>query len=596
MNKQKLRSEIDEKDKWDLKTIYKSEEEFSTDLEDIKKEVKKLETFKGKLTKSAKNLYNFLSFSDELELKIYKLFVYAKLDYDSDTTNTKAKDRMGKIEELLTIYSVSNSYVLPELLSVKYTVIKGFIKEEKALEKYKYNLEKIYRFEKHKLNEDEEKILSEFSNVLSASEKIYSSLTDSDLTFGTIKDKEEYELTSSNYSKFIESKNRRVRKEAFSKMLNAYGNFRNTICDIYNTYVEYSIRSAKLHKFNSSLEASLFNDNVDVKVYNNVIDVVHKNLNVLYKYYATKKDCLKLDELHIYDIYVDLVKNCSRQYSFEEAKDIVLNSLSILGDDYINNLNKAFDERWIDIYNNKGKISGAYSSGTYGTNPFVLLNFEGEFLDVTTLAHELGHSMHTYYSCKYNTYNNSSYEIFVAEVASTVNELLVYYYLLENSKTKKEKLSILNRLMNLYKSTIFRQTMFAEFEKNIHKKKEEGVILTPEFIENEYYNLNKIYYGENVVVDEEIKYEWSYVPHFYNDFYVYMYAIGLSCACHIVKNIKENKENAKENYLKFLKTGGSMDPIDELKIAGVDVEDPKIYESAISMFNDVIDEFNKLNK
>ena len=416
------------------------------------------------------------------------------------------------------------------------------------------------------------------------------------MKFGNIKDENGnlVEFTESNYSKFIHSSNREVRKNAFKLLLETYAKYKNTISNTFKENVDYLVGMAKIEKFNSSLEASLFSDNIDTTVYNNLIETVHKNLNVLYKYYDLKKEILNLDELHLYDIYVELIKDLDKEYSFEEAKEIVINALSILGDDYITNLKKAFDERWIDVYNNVGKRGGAYSSGFYDTNPFVLLNFERKLNDVSTLAHELGHSMHTYYSCKNNTYNNSGYKIFVAEVASTVNELILNKYLLKNSKDKKEKLFILNNLMELFKGTIYRQTMFAEFERDMHKKYEDGEILTNELLSNEYYKLNKEYFGPNVVVDEEIKYEWERIPHFYYDFYVYKYAIGLSSACYIVDGIVNNKPNALENYLKFLKSGGSDYPANELKIAGVDVNSSEVIESAIKMFDETINEFKTL--
>ena len=301
-----------------------------------------------------------------------------------------------------------------------------------------------------------------------------------------------------------------------------------------------------------------------------------------------------MDELHIYDIYTPMIKVDKQDYSFEEAKNLVLDTISIFGEEYKENALKAFNEKWIDVYNNKGKRSGAYSSGFYDTAPYMLLNFENRINDVFTLAHELGHSMHTYFSCKNNSYNNSGYKIFVAEVASTVNELLLAKNLLKKSNSKEEKLNILNRLLELFKSTINRQTMFAEFEKKIYELRESGNVLTSETICKEYYELNKLYFGNNVVVDDLIKYEWERIPHFYYNFYVYKYATGLSAACYIVKNILDNKENAKENYLKFLKSGGSMYPLDELKLAGVDMNKPEVVESAISMFKETIEEFKTL--
>jgi oligoendopeptidase F len=319
-------------------------------------------------------------------------------------------------------------------------------------------------------------------------------------------------------------------------------------------------------------------------------------MSVLYKYYDLKKEVLSLDELHLYDIYLEMVKSLDKEYTFEEAKEIVLKALQPLGDNYINDLKQAFSQKWIDIYNNEGKRTGAYSSGGYDTYPYVLLNYEGKLKDVSTLAHELGHSMHSYYSVKNNTYPNYSYKIFVAEVASTVNELLLNYYLLNNSNDKEEKLYILNSLMELFKGTIYRQTMFAEFEKNMHEKYENGEVLTNELLCCEYYKLNKEYFGSNVVVDDEIKYEWERIPHFYYNFYVYKYAIGLSCACYIVDGILNKKEKALENYLKFLSLGGSDYPANELKLAGIDITSSEVVESAIKMFNDTIEQFKEISK
>ena len=598
MEKQRTREEIEEKYKWDLTTIYKDDEEFLKDYDLVNNKIYEIENYRGRILENSKTLLEFLELSDDIDRKMSKLYYYSHLKFDQDTTNIKAQELKGKVDNIFTKYSELSSFIAPEMYKKPYEEVKKLVEENEQLEKYRFNLESFYRFETHKLSEEQEKLLSIFSKVLNSPEHIFESLTDSDMKFGNIKDENGnlVEFTESNYSKFIHSSDREVRKNAFKLLLETYAKYKNTISNTFKENVDYLVGMAKIEKFNSSLEASLFSDNIDATVYNNLIETVHKNLNVLYKYYDLKKEILNLDELHLYDIYVELIKDLDKEYSFEEAKEIVINALSILGDEYINNLKKAFDERWIDVYNNVGKRGGAYSSGFYDTNPFVLLNFEGKLNDVSTLAHELGHSMHTYYSCKNNTYNNSGYKIFVAEVASTVNELILNKYLLKNSKDEKEKLFILNNLMELFKSTIYRQTMFAEFERDMHKKYEDGEILTNELLSNEYYKLNKEYFGPNVVVDEEIKYEWERIPHFYYDFYVYKYAIGLSSACYIVDGIVNNKPNALENYLKFLKSGGSDYPANELKIAGVDVNSSEVIESAIKMFDETINEFKTLIK
>lgn len=591
---QKLRKDIKVEDTWDLTYIFKDEKEFFDSLELVKDEMKSITNFKGHILDTSDSLLKFLEESDNIERKLYKLYYYAHLNLDVDTTNTHFQELEGKVSNLLQEYSISTSFVIPELLKGNYHDVLDFIDHNKDLEKYRFNLESIYRYQNHSLDEKSEKLLSTLSKSFIA-EDTFEALSDADMSFPSFKvGKDIYELNESNYNTYVRSDNREIRKNAFHNLLTTYGSFKNTIAKTFSGNVELLTGMAKIKNFNSSIEASLYSDNIDVSVYNKLIETVNKNLPVLYKYYDLKKEMLKLDELHLYDIYTPLVSNNDKKYSFKEAKETVLSALSILGDDYIKNLNKAFDERWIDIYNNKGKRGGAYSSGFYDTKPYLLLNFEGRYEDVTTLAHELGHSMHTYYSCHNQPYNLSSYNIFVAEVASTVNELLLVHYLIKNSKDKNEKLFLLNQLMELYKGTIFRQVMFAEFERDMHHDLENGEILTNEYLSSKYYELVKKYFGKNVIIDKEIQNEWMRIPHFYYDFYVYKYAVGLSSATKIVDGILNNKKDAKENYLKFLKTGGSMYPADELKVAGVDVKGEEVYLSAIKEFDKIIDEFKSL--
>lgn len=595
--RQKARSEIEEKYKWDLTPIYKDVDSWYEDYDLVSKEIKKVLDFKGNIVKSAKNLLDYIEFSMNLERKLYKLYYYAHLNFDSDTTNNEYQKMNGKIENLLAEYNKLDSFANPEMMKIDYDQIKEFYKEEPRLQEYEFLLEQLYRYKDHILNTEAESIISSFANINSTPEQVFEALTDSDLRFGKVKnDKgEDVELTESNYSSFIESTNRDVRKEAFEMLLKTYSNYKNTIANTFAGNVEVLTTMAKLKKYSSSLEASLFDDNISTGVYNNLIDTVSNNLNVLYKYFDLKKEVLGLDEFHLYDQYNSLVPDCSKNYTFEEAKDLVLKALTVLGEDYVANLNKAFDERWIDVYNNKGKRTGAYSSGFYDTNPYVLLNFNGKFGDVSTLAHELGHSMHTYYSCHNNPYQYSSYKIFVAEVASTVNELLLKYYILNHTDDVNEKKYIINEMMNNFKSTIYRQTMFAEFERDMHALKEKGEVLTSQLLSDKYYELNKKYFGPNVVVDDVIRYEWERIPHFYYDFYVYKYAIGLSCACYIADGILNNKPNALENYKKFLSSGGSDYPANELKIASIDVTKSEVVESAIKMFDNLIKQFKELS-
>ena len=593
---QRKREEIEEKYTWDLSYIYKKDSDWQIAFNKVSKEIKQISNFKGILVSNAKNLLNYLNLSCLLERKLYKLYYYANLKHDQDTTNSKYQEMLGKIKNLINKYEELDAYSNPELMRVDYNLIKDFYKQEPKLKEYKFILENIYRFKKHILDDDTEKLLSSLSKVFDKSAETFEMLTDADMKFGMITDEKEHEveLTESNYRVFLQSKDRNIRKKAFEQLLGKYSEFKNTISSTFAGNVDMLTTLAKLKHYRSSLEASLFSDNVSPKVYNNLIDTINENLNVIYKYFDLKKKFLKLDEFHLYDQYVDLVKENTKEYPFEEGKKIVLKALSVLGEDYVNNLNKAFDERWIDVYNNVGKRSGAYSSGFYDTKPYVLLNYENTLNDVSTLAHELGHSMHTYYSCLNNPYQYSKYTIFVAEVASTVNELLLNLYLLNNISDKEEKKYILSNLMDLFKATLYRQTMFAEYERDMHLKNEKGEVLTNELLCNEYYKLNLKYFGPDVVVDDLIKYEWERIPHFYYDFYVYKYVIGLSCACFIVDGILNKKDKALENYLKFLSSGGSDYTINELKIAGIDVTKKEVIESAIKMFDGFIDQFIEL--
>ncbi len=594
--KQKLREEISNEYKWDLEAIYKNKEEFEDELKKIEQEIDKIDKYKDILMESSSNLLECLELDTNISRRLSKAHTYANCYFDSDTGNASYQEMLGKVNNLYQKYSEKISFIEPSILKCDYNTIQKYMEESPKLKSYERNLKEIYRFKKYILSDNEEKIISNLEKALDSSSTTYESLTDTDMTYGNIIDEngESVELTDSNYNKYIKSNDRRVRKEAFDELYRVYSNFKNTICSTIKGNIEANTSIAKIRGYNSAIEASLFSDNIDVSVYNNLIDTVSNNLSSLFKYYDLKKKILGLDEMHLYDTYVSIINEKPREYTFDEAKELVKKALSVLGDKYINDLNNAFTEKWIDIYNNKGKRGGAYSGGSYDTYPYVLLNFEGTLNDVSTLAHELGHSMHSYYSRLNNSYQDSNYKIFVAEVASTVNELLLSKYLLKNTSDKREKLIILNNLLDLFKATIFRQTMFAEFEKNIYEKHEKGEILTAELLCNDYYELNKKYFGNSVYVDDEIKYEWERIPHFYYYFYVYKYATGLSAACYIVNGILSGSKDALDNYLKFLTLGGSMDPLDELKVAGIDMTKPEAILSAIHMFDEILEEFEQL--
>ena len=596
MIKQKERCEIEEEYTWDLTKIFKNNDEYIKSLNDVRGEIGKITSFKGKILESSETLLSFLELSDELERKLYKLYYYAHLKLDEDTTNTTSQELEGMITNLLQEYSLLTSFVLPELMQGDYNQVLSFIEQNEELRKYQFNLEDIYRYKSHSLNNEEEKTLSMLSKSLDNASSTFEALTDADILFDPIiVDGKKTLLTESNYNIYIRSQDRSVRRQAFKRLLTTYGLYKNTLASTFQGQVDCLVSLAKLKKFSSSLEASLFHDNLDTDIYNNLIETINKNMNTIYKYYDLKRHVLGVSKLHLYDVYTPMVKENDRIYTFNDAKNIAFSALKVLGDDYLHNLQKAFDERWIDVYSNKGKRTGAYSSGFYDTNPYLLLNWTDRYEDLTTLVHELGHSMHTYYSCHNNPYNLSSYNIFVAEVASTVNELLLVHYMLEHSDDN-DKLFFINQLLELYKSTIYRQVMFAEFERNMHADYEKGVILTNEYLSSKYYELVKKYFGPRVFIDEEIKNEWMRIPHFYYNFYVYKYAVGLSSATKIVNDILSHKEGAVENYLAFLKTGGSMYPKDELEVCGVSVLDEKLYLEAIQTFDKYIDMFSDILK
>lgn len=593
---EKLRCEIEDKYKWDLTKIYKDEKEWQKDFDDVKEKILKVLEYKDSFLSNGKKLYEYLKYDEEVSRKLEKIYYYAHLNYDADTLDEKYKVMKNKVSDLFTKYNELSSFVVPEILKLDEEKLNTFYKDEEKLEDYRFSIENIYRFKNHTLDEEKEKMLSNLSKCLSNPEETYEALTDSDFEYDYITDEKgnKVKFNESNYSLFIKSKDRSVRKEAFEMLHNKYKKYIRTITSTYKGEVETNVVLAKIRNYDSAISASLYSDNVPVDIYNNLIKVVNDNMDVLYDYYDLKKEILSLDRLHMYDTYVEIINKTDKKYSFDEAKKIVIDALSVLGDKYVKNLKKAFDEKWIDIYHSKGKRSGAYSSGNFDVNPYVLLNFEGTLNDVSTLAHELGHSMHTYLSCKNNPYQYSSYEIFVAEVASTVNELLLANYMLKNSKNKEEKLAVINHILDLYKATLYRQTMFAEFEKETHKLREKGEVLTSELLSNTYYNLVKKYFGPNVLCDDLIRYEWARIPHFYYNFYVYKYATGISAASYIVDGILNNKEGALENYINFLKTGGSMYPLDELKIAGVNLNSESVILSAIKTFEKYLKEFKDI--
>lgn len=596
MEKEMLRSEQKIENTWDLSKIYASISDYEKDYDVVKKLMADISKYQTHILDSSKSLLELLDLDQKTERIIGKMANYAYRKYDEDLSNVDSQKLVGNFDKLYTEYSQNGSFIVPEILKGDYSLIEKYIKEEEGLKEYELLLKRIFRNKPHVLSEKEENILSSMQLIAGEPEKIAGIIRNSELQFQTIKDENgnEVKLTNENFMIYLKSRDRRDRKDAFEALYSSYNKYKETLAETLQGHVMVLSNSSKLRGFSSSKEASLFSNRVNTKVYDNLIKVVHDRMNVVYDYFKLKKEALKLDDFCLYDTYVNLEEGIDKKYTYEEAKKIVLDVVKVFGEHYQKTVQSAFDNRWIDIYPNKAKRGGAYSSGSYDTLPYILLNFQGEYNDVSTLIHEMGHSMHSYYSNQNNPYLYSSYKIFVAEVASTVNEMLLNYYMLEHASDNKEKRAILSDMMDLFKSTIYRQTMFSEFEDFIFNEFENGNVLTNELLSNKYYELNKLYFGDDVIINDDIKYEWERIPHLYYDFYVYQYATGLSAACYIVRRILNHEENAVSDYLKFLSTGDSMDPIEELKVAGVDMEDEKVINGAIDMFQEIINEYRSL--
>ena len=592
----KDRKDIDKKYTWNLDVIYSNTTEFDKDYDLVIDEINSLKKYENTMMDNSDNFYNSIRLSFEIERLIDKLYCYANLSFDLDTSNNDKQELCEKVSNLRSKYSESSYFIVPSILKNDYSVIEKYMKENPLIKDYEISIKEIYRYKEHTLSDAEEKLLSSIGKMVGNSYDTYELFKDCDMSFDSIEDDngKKVELNNSNYSLYIESKDRRVRKDTFNTLYKEYKKYTNTFASLISSNMKELSTVAKINKYNSAIEMSLYADDVDIKVYNNLIDSVHKHIDYIYDYYKLKKDILNLNDIHLYDIYVPIGNGFDKKYSYEEAKEVILKVLEVFGDEYINKVKEALDNRWIDVYPTKNKRTGGYSGGSYDTYPYILLNYQDKYNDMSTLIHEMGHSMHSYYSRSYNDYQNSEYRIFVAEVASTVNELLLSHYLLEHSNDIEEKKYILNNLMELYRATIYRQTMFAEFERDISSIIDNDGALTADKLSNMYYDLNKFYFGDGVVVDDEIRYEWERIPHFYYDFYVYKYATGLSAATAIVKGILDKKKNAVENYIDFLKCGSRLSPIESLKIAGVDLTNSSVVDTALDEFKNILDMYKSM--
>lgn len=578
-----------DKYKWDLSKIFKDEKEFYDAINKIKTNLNKLSKYKGHILDSKNSLYEFYMLDDETSLLCDRVYVYSYLGYYDNTSDVKFQEYKEKATSIVHKYSTIVSFVIPELQSKEYAYVLKLIDGDSRFDKYRFSLENIYRFKKHVLSSEEEKLLSEVSNVFSSSHDAFVALNNTDVIFDNIKDEnnKSVKLTSSNYSKYITSKDERVRKNAFSSLIKFYKKHINTISSLYLGQIKADTVCSKVRKYDSSISSSLFRDNIPVELYDTLIKCTVSNLDTLKKYYDIKSRVLG-KKLHIYDTYVNISSLEEKNISFEEGVVLVNKALKVLGEDYLSEFNNIINSNCVDVYPKDNKRSGAYEWGTYGVSPYVSLNYENNIEGVSTLAHEMGHAMHTYYSNLNQDYNNANYPIFLAEIASTVNEVLLSEYLINNTSDIDEKIYYLNEFIDKFKGTVFRQVMFATFEKEIHEKYENNEAITPSVLCDEYYKLNQLYFSPSVIVDDDIKYEWARIPHFYSSFYVYKYATGFISALVIASKLINNESGFKDKYIKFLSSGGSNYPLDILKELGINLNDYNTINGAFDILRNKV--------
>ena len=591
------RDEIKEEFKWRLEDVFPSDAAWEDAMKSADALIEKGAKFKGRLAESAKTLLEFMRFDDESTILLYAVSGYASQRGDEDTSNPKYQDFGLRVQNLFVRYSSALAFVRPEIIAIPDETIESFYRDEPDLELYRLALTRLRRERSHTLSEREEMILAAASPIRNAASNSYSLFADADLTFPPAKDSAgvEHELTSGTYGVLIKSPDRTLRKNAFENTYHTYEQFRNTLASLYDAEVKGRIFNATCRKYPSILEASLSQNEVPVSVYKNLIDTVRKNMHYMHKYVKLRKRLMGVDELHMYDLYTTLVPDADKKVPFDEAKKTVLEALSVMGEDYVAMLKEGFENRWIDVYENVGKRSGAYSSGMR-PHPYVLLNHKDTLDCMFTLAHEMGHALHSYLSLKNQPTAYSDYVIFVAEVASTCNEALLMQYLLSKTTDRSERAYLINYFLEQFRTTLYRQTMFAEFEMLTGEMAERGESLTAEALCELYGKLNAEYYGDDIVNDREISFEWERIPHFYYDYYVFQYATGFSAAIALSTKILKEGAPAVANYKKFLSGGCSTDPISLLKIAGVDMNSPEPIDNALKLFDELIDEMESLSE
>ena len=589
------RSEISDEYKWSVKDLYSSDELWNNDYEKALKSTQEKSSFEGCVMDSADTLADALSESEKDDYITERLYVYAFMRYYEDTSDGTYQQMSGKAQMLAVKMSEKYSFLVPEIMAADDDKVARFLDSDK-IKPYRHLLCDMLAKKEHTCSQKEEKLLAMASQMADSPSDIFSKFNNADVKFGKVHDEhgDEKELTSAGFSVFMESRDRNVRKEAFYALYRQYKSYINTLAASYYGNVKQAVFFANARNYESTLQMYLSGSFIPESVYTNLIDTVNNNLDKMHDYVSLRKKTLGVDELHFYDIYAPLTSDYTVNVSYENAKETVLDALKILGDDYVSQVKKGYESGWVDVYENDGKRSGAFSWGAYGTHPYIFLNYTETLNDIFTLIHETGHAMHTYYSNETQPYTYAGYKIFVAEVASTCNEVILIDYLLKHSQSDEEKKYLYGHYLEQFKGTLFSQTMFAEFEMITHRMAQDGEVLNAESLCGTYKKLNEKYFGKDMVIDEEIAYEWARIPHFYTPFYVYQYATGFSAAVAIATKIINGDKEVLHGYREFLKGGSSMHPIELLSLCKIDMSKPDVIQDALNVFGSLIEDFKKI--
>ena len=589
------RSEISDEYKWSVKDLYSSDELWNNDYEKALKSTQEKSSFEGCVMDSADTLADALSESEKDDYITERLYVYAFMRYYEDTSDGTYQQMSGKAQMLAVKMSEKYSFLVPEIMAADDDKVARFLDSDK-IKPYRHLLCDMLAKKEHTCSQKEEKLLAMASQMADSPSDIFSKFNNADVKFGKVHDEhgDEKELTSAGLSVFMESRDRNVRKEAFYALYRQYKSYINTLAASYYGNVKQAVFFANARNYESTLQMYLSGSFIPESVYTNLIDTVNNNLDKMHDYVSLRKKTLGVDELHFYDIYAPLTSDYTVNVSYENAKETVIDALKILGDDYVSQVKKGYESGWVDVYENDGKRSGAFSWGAYGTHPYIFLNYTETLNDIFTLIHETGHAMHTYYSNETQPYTYAGYKIFVAEVASTCNEVILIDYLLKHSQSDEEKKYLYGHYLEQFKGTLFRQTMFAEFEMITHRMAQDGEVLNAESLCGTYKKLNEKYFGKDMVIDEEIAYEWARIPHFYTPFYVYQYATGFSAAVAIATKIINGDKEVLHGYREFLKGGSSMHPIELLSLCKIDMSKPDVIQDALNVFGSLIEDFKKI--